>query len=153
MDLPHCVFSTAFQGLPMQQGTTMSCCTRAAICHCKHPPACLHTAPLHRSRGGPGIRSKQRMFDYANSCIQTWAGVPELEFISRHHSEFRVVLGEDKVRQALLVEGHIPAHCDVLSGLCFLQALVIVCLELYQWSKHILVNIGIVIPVRQTSAP
>lgn len=48
--------------------------------------------------------------------------------------------------QALLVEGYIPADCNVLPGLCFLQAFVIVCFKLDERSKYILIDVGIIIP-------
>lgn len=84
---------------------------------------------------------------------QTWAGMLELQLISRHHPELRVIFGEHKVSNAFLVEGNIPAHSHVLPGLSFLQAFVIVRLQLYQWPKHILVNIRIVIPAAAAHNP
>ena len=64
------------------------------------------------------------------SGAQTWAGMLELQLISRHHPELRVIFGEHKVSNALLVEGNIPAHSYILPGLSFLKALVIVSLQL-----------------------
>jgi len=54
----------------------------------------------------------------------------ELQLIPGHHPELRVIFGEHKVSNALLVEGNIPAHSYILPGLSFLKALVIVSLQL-----------------------
>lgn len=82
----------------------------------------------------------------AEPCEPTWAGVLELQLISRHDPELRVILREDKVGNPLLVQGDVPAHCDVLPRLCFLEAFVIISLQLDKRPKHILIHIRIIIP-------
>ncbi len=77
----------------------------------------------------------------------------ELQLIPRHHPELRVIFGEHKVSNALLVEGNIPAHSYVLPGLSFLQALVIVSLQLDEWPKYILVNVCIIVPAAAAQNP
>ena len=56
---------------------------------------------------------------------------------------------EHKARQVLLVEGHIPAHSDILAPLRLLHHAIVLGLQLYQWPKHVLVSICVIIPAQQ----
>ena len=56
-------------------------------------------------------------------------------------------LGHVEVGDALLVQAEVPAHRHVVLGLRLLQLLVIVCLQLDQGAKDVLVLVGIIVPV------
>lgn len=62
-----------------------------------------------------------------------------------HQLHIAVSFRQGEVGNCLLIETNIPTDFNALLGLRLFQPLVIVCLQLYQWTKNILVLITIFI--------
>ena len=68
---------------------------------------------------------------------------------SPHCSLTSVPARDPEVGHSVLAEGHVPANLDVLLCLALLEGLVVVCLQLHQRTKDVLVLVGIPIAVQR----
>eukprot|EP01136_Pigoraptor_vietnamica_P001187 Opistho-1_new@27494 len=73
------------------------------------------------------------------------AVVAQAQLIARHELVLAVLTGKVEVRDALLVEAHVPAHYNARLRLRLLHRLVVVRLELHKRTKDVLVLVGVLI--------